>query len=182
MPNHDPVKQFNSPWPAKLKALPAKGVLLIEKTELTYQQVMALVGNMNYRHKGKMLFRVDGSPDTDSIVTCLFHGRGVALDGRKREAKVTKKMLKLEKHPKQTATSSAVMRAVASHTQAIAIIEALYGDGSVETFRAADKEDYDRIMAETAQNMMIVQVQTFALTHTKKRDYSWKDETSPLKG
>lgn len=181
MTKRNPRIDFNSPWPARLRALAAKDTLLISKEELTYQQVVSLVSNMNYRHKGKLIYRVDGHPDTDSIVTCLFHGHGVFKDGRTREARKFQKKERLQPAA-GPATSSPVLRAAAEYTPAVAIVELLYGDGSITTLRAVDREDYDRLMSEAANNMLVVQVKVFALTHTKRRDFSWKDETAPING
>jgi hypothetical protein len=182
MANPVPNINFNSPWPGRLKALKKDESILISKDELSNLQVRALVSNMNYRWKGELLFSAMGTPDTDTIVTCLFKGRNVVDDRRKvKSSKSVKKPAPPTPAPKTTpAVSDASSKA--THYPAIALIEATLADGNVRTYRAIDKDDYDNIMAGTANDTTIVQIQTFVLTHTKKRDYSWKDETSPLKG
>jgi hypothetical protein len=188
MANVKPRINYDSPWPTKLKALKQNDVLLIEKNELSYKQVQSLVSNMNYRWKGKLLFRVDGNADTDSLVTCMHRGHHIVKDRRiYGNKKYPAKIAKIKSH-KVSATTSTVIAAQreavrqGTHTPAMAIIEALHGDGSVTVLRAADRAEYDKHMEETAHNMMIVEVKTYILTHTKKRDFSWKDETAATKG
>lgn len=179
--NPNPIQQFESPWPMRLKALKKGEVLLIGKDELPYRKVKALVANMNYRNRGDFLFSYEGAADTDTIITCMFRSRdAVTGDGRLAANKRKKRSDAGSKRPKTVPTVADLPAEV--YQPAIALIEATYINGNVKTYRAHDKADYDGIMESTAGDMTIVQVQTFVLTHTKKREYSWKDETAPTKG
>lgn len=180
MANPAPNINFNSPWPGRLKALKKDESLLISKSELSYLQARALVTNMNYRWKGELLFSAMGANDTDTIVTCLFKGRNV-VDDRRKIIGHKKRSAPKKAASKLVVTEPAAVAETVTPTNTLAIIETLHSDGHTQLLRAASTEHYERIMAETAQNTAIVQIKIFALTHTRKRDFSWKDETSPLK-
>lgn len=175
MPNPHPIHHFNSDWPDRVRALNVNDTLFVPKKELTIKQVRNLVGNMNYRLKGKALYSTLTDRNSgDSIITCILKEGDVSAK-RKRVALVTTKKTKAAPVVKgKRGRRKGVSRIMPKPMEAYAIIECTYVNGGAQTMRAADPNELDALLARCRDNTQVTEIITYKRAEHQRKQVAWE--------
>jgi len=177
MPNYNPVKQFASDWPDKLRSLKVNETLYVSGEQLSIKQVRSLVANMNTRLKGDALYKSTSEQSTGgSVIVCVFRKKGAALKKRLPSRRV-KSVTPVEPITKPK-TRKKREKLMPKPMEAFAIVECVYVNGGAQSMRAADQGELEALLERCRSNEQVTEITTFQRTGVLHKQVQWTVEAT----